>query len=343
VLGGFADIWKGQQDGEQVCIKAFRTQTVPNSERIKRRFYREIVGWKYLSHPNVVPFLGVSEASPHLSIISPWLSNGNIVVFTRRNPRVNRLRLLAQAACGLKYLHARHVVHSGITPGNILITEEGAACLGDFGITGTITDPTVVSRETPTTKPGASRYMAPELLYPRQFGLKNSNPSKESDIYSFSMTAYKVLSGDTPYDGVRLDSVAAINIVSGNRPPRPTNPTADRWLSDPVWDVIRRGWHQEPRFRLSAESLHRGFAEPQLEHEEETPGPTLVTQRREAAIDTGGQVAPLMPGENRPANRAPTSTRPPRKGPKSPGEVPPRPRVKSNRFKALLFKFWFSS
>ena len=34
--GGFADIWKGQRDGKQVCVKAFRTQTTGNLDKIKR-------------------------------------------------------------------------------------------------------------------------------------------------------------------------------------------------------------------------------------------------------------------------------------------------------------------
>jgi len=34
--GGFADIWKGQRDGNQVCVKAFRTQTAANLDKIKR-------------------------------------------------------------------------------------------------------------------------------------------------------------------------------------------------------------------------------------------------------------------------------------------------------------------
>ena len=34
--GGFANIWKGQRDGNQVCVKAFRTQTAGNLEKIKR-------------------------------------------------------------------------------------------------------------------------------------------------------------------------------------------------------------------------------------------------------------------------------------------------------------------
>ena len=45
-----------------------------------------------------------------------------------------------------------------------------------------------------TSKPGATRYLAPELLNPQQFGHTESNPSRESDVYSFAMTAYEVFS-----------------------------------------------------------------------------------------------------------------------------------------------------
>ena len=47
---------------------------------------------------------------------------------------------------------------------------------------------------TTTSKPGVVRYMAPEVLNPSQFGLPNSNPSKESDVYSLAMTAFEVRS-----------------------------------------------------------------------------------------------------------------------------------------------------
>ena len=47
---------------------------------------------------------------------------------------------------------------------------------------------------TTISRPEVTRYMAPELLDPQQFGLSQSNPSKESDVYSFAMTAYEVLS-----------------------------------------------------------------------------------------------------------------------------------------------------
>ena len=51
-----------------------------------------------------------------------------------------------------------------------------------------------------TSKPGLTRYMAPELLNPPQFDLTHSDPSKDSDVYSFAMTAYEVHSSyHTPW------------------------------------------------------------------------------------------------------------------------------------------------
>jgi serine/threonine protein kinase len=55
------------------------------------------------------------------------------------------------------------------------------------------------SGSTTSSKPGVVRYMAPELLDPPQFGLADSSPSKESDVYSLAMTTYEVRSSPTPH------------------------------------------------------------------------------------------------------------------------------------------------
>ena len=66
-----------------------------NSANPNQRFYREIVAWKYVSHPNVLPFLGVSETLFSFCIISPWLRNGNIVEYIQKHREANRLHLVS--------------------------------------------------------------------------------------------------------------------------------------------------------------------------------------------------------------------------------------------------------
>jgi len=53
---------------------------------------REVVGWKWLRHGNILPFVGVT---PELAIVSDLMENGNIMEFVNKHPRYNRLRLVS--------------------------------------------------------------------------------------------------------------------------------------------------------------------------------------------------------------------------------------------------------
>ena len=95
---------------------------------------QEIIIWRRLSHPNVLPVLGVSPELFPLCIITEWMDHGNIVDFSGKHPEVNRLRLvrpvsaipltsgteispkLAEAASGLQYLHSLDIVHRHLKP-----------------------------------------------------------------------------------------------------------------------------------------------------------------------------------------------------------------------------------
>jgi len=53
---------------------------------------REVVGWKWLQHENILPFVGVT---PELAIVSDLMGNGNIMEFINKHPRYNRLHLVS--------------------------------------------------------------------------------------------------------------------------------------------------------------------------------------------------------------------------------------------------------
>ena len=62
-----------------------------------QRLCREVLIWKRLSHPNVLPLLGVSMSKnpQYFRIISEWMPNGNVKEYIRSNPKANRLRLVS--------------------------------------------------------------------------------------------------------------------------------------------------------------------------------------------------------------------------------------------------------
>ena len=85
---------------------------------------------------------------------------------------------------------------------NILIDRDFHPRLTDYGLVAIISDPDTVDPGS-TTSPsvGTVRYMGPELLNPSGFNLKNSNPTKKSDIYAFGMVTYQVSNARfTSYD-----------------------------------------------------------------------------------------------------------------------------------------------
>ena len=64
------------------------------SDNSCQHLFQEILIWRRLTHPNILPVLGVSPKLFPLCIISGWMIDGNIMSFILKHPRVNRLRLV---------------------------------------------------------------------------------------------------------------------------------------------------------------------------------------------------------------------------------------------------------
>ena len=59
-------------------------------------FYKEVIMWKRLQHPNIVPFLGVLARIPPFEIVYGWMDNGTITEYVRKYPDVNRAYLVSE-------------------------------------------------------------------------------------------------------------------------------------------------------------------------------------------------------------------------------------------------------
>jgi hypothetical protein len=58
-------------------------------------FYKEVVVWKRLQHPNIVPFLGVPTKIPPFEIVCEWMENSRITEYVRKNPGADRVNLVS--------------------------------------------------------------------------------------------------------------------------------------------------------------------------------------------------------------------------------------------------------
>ena len=109
--GGFSEVSDGEYLGCTVAIKDLRITKGDFDKLFKvrsfnparsrcstssQRFCREIICWKHLSHPNILPLLGVSVSKTprRFRILSEWMPNGNLMAYTKSNPEANRLQLV---------------------------------------------------------------------------------------------------------------------------------------------------------------------------------------------------------------------------------------------------------
>ena len=94
---------------------------------------------------------------------------------------------------------------------------------------------------------GTVRWMSPERLDPKTFGLKDSRPTKASDCYALGMVVYEVLSGHEPFyqHGVY---VVPVKVFKGERPERPQE-VEGRWFTDEIWEILERCWKSNPSDR----------------------------------------------------------------------------------------------
>ena len=114
--GGFGDVWEGRYNDKWVAIKALRVYKEEDVQKVKKVthpafpipltlvanhrnqvFCKEVLMWRRISHPNIVPFLGVSEAPAPLSMVSEWMPNGNVRDYVGKNPETSRLQLVRES------------------------------------------------------------------------------------------------------------------------------------------------------------------------------------------------------------------------------------------------------
>ncbi|KAJ6622329.1 kinase-like domain-containing protein [Mycena sp. CBHHK59/15] len=122
--GGSGDIWKGLVRGQSVSVKVMRIFQKADVEAALKEFGREALIWRQLSHPNLLPFFGLYYLNARLCLVSPWMVNGNILEFLRKDlvSYADRVSLISDVANGLEYLHDKHVVHGDLKAINILVT-----------------------------------------------------------------------------------------------------------------------------------------------------------------------------------------------------------------------------
>ncbi|KAG8938822.1 Negative regulator of mitotic exit [Tulasnella sp. 424] len=248
-LAGFSDVWKGEMTGtgQPIAIKVLRVVSTgdpddPQSGRLRTRFDRELTIWMECQHPRVLELLGYAYIEGVPCLVSPWCSNGNIMEYLAKNPNADHIRLIAQVAEGLVYLHGREpsVVHSDIKPANVVVSDEGNAKICDFGISKLVQE-NPSGFTTTTSVKGTLRYSSPEMLD------LDGMSTTSSDVWAFGMLILHVRTNKLPYVTVLSDVKVILAIINGEKPLPENYPELP--AADPLWDIMRECWDDDPAKR----------------------------------------------------------------------------------------------
>ncbi|KAH8813632.1 kinase-like domain-containing protein [Flagelloscypha sp. PMI_526] len=271
--GGYSDVFEGwwyenqvadEKDygycARKVCVKRLRIYLRPGKSDIieaekssvLQAFLKEALIWKQLSHPNILPFLGVSTSCfpNQMSLISPFMENGDIMSYITRQSQTriptsaDRIQWLLGIAKGVQYIHAVGLYHGDIKGANILINDQEEPCLADLGISSIAASTSeTLGWETASNGgfKGSLRWLSPEVVMSPDL-LKTT----QRDMYAFGSTMLEILSGRPPWSNVREDTKVILNLSQGKHPDRAEG------IGDDIWSIIESCWAYEPTQRPTA-------------------------------------------------------------------------------------------
>ncbi|KZT50977.1 kinase-like protein, partial [Calocera cornea HHB12733] len=248
---------------------------------------REVSVWARLDNKNVLPFLGVRPQDDweSLWLVSPWMENGDIKTYLSANPNADRLSLASGVTSGVAYLHQNNIAHGDLKANNILVDSEGQPRLADFGLS-LVLDDVLPEQTTSTMFAGSVRWMAPERIQPKRFGLEPSNSrTLPGDVFSLAMTLYEIFTLTLPYHELtQMDVPRAI--VTGDRPPHPGPEAVQRGLHEDMWKFMQLCWSENPEHRPDLAKLSDDSDDQKSDSGETEEGDFRLSEIRSATVQT---------------------------------------------------------
>jgi serine/threonine-protein kinase len=241
------------------------------------RFMAEIRTLAGLDHPNITQLRTAFQVQNQFVMVMEYVEGNPLDKLPGRLTLDQAVDYSLQVLAALSYAHGKGVTHRDIKPANIMITTHGVVKLMDFGIAKSTDD---LNLTRPGTTMGSIYYMSPEQV-------RGGTVDGRSDIYSFGVTLYEMVTGRKPFQAETSYSVLNAQLNEAPAPPVQWNPSLSRELND----IVLRAMAKDPgaRFQTAEEfrSALKALREPKA-----APAAAVVAAVPVPVAAPGVQAAP---------------------------------------------------
>ncbi len=233
-----------------VALK-FLTRIGPVDSEAAERARVEARSLAALSHANIVTIYDIDEVDGLPFLVMEWVAGTALGQDANGKPcdEDEFLGIALPVTEALAAAHSRGIVHRDVKPGNVLLTDEGRVKLVDFGL-AKFCDAHVQLTKTATVV-GTPAYMSPE-----QASRDDVGPA--SDVFSFGVLAYEMLTGKPPFQGYSVPALMYAIVYTPHEPLATLRPD----LSPAVTAMVERCLEKRPEDRYAggaelAQEVHR--------------------------------------------------------------------------------------
>jgi eukaryotic-like serine/threonine-protein kinase len=280
-MGSVYQAWDTELD-VAVAIKVIRPEAIEDAvaaDDIERRFKRELLLARQVTHRNVVRIHDIGEIDGIKYITMPYVHGSDLATILVREGRMPLSRVLSiakQVVAGLVAAHEAGVVHRDLKPANIMIYADDQALIMDFGVARATTGAGALDVTAAGAVVGTLAYMAPEQA-------KGGAVDQRADVYAFGLVMRDMLLGSR--QGGPTTALAELMARMLDAPP-PMR-TLDATIPETLDALVTRCLQPDPvnRYERSADLLRDLDEMAESEQRE-----------RHAQVPTSrGEVAPAEP------------------------------------------------
>jgi len=267
--GGMGEVYRARDMklGREVAIKVLPEDISRDRERLAR-FEREAHLLASLNHPNIATIHGLEEADGRRCLVLELVEGETLAEKLAAGPPAveEALTLAQQVASALEAAHDKGIVHRDLKPANVMVTPEGRVKVLDFGLAKVFAEepgaesdasmsPTLTVAATQAgVILGTAGYMSPEQARGKPVG-------KLSDVWSFGVVFFELLTGERLFEGETVSDVLASVLktdVDLERLPRETPEGARRLLRGTLQRNPRRRLRDIGDARIEIEAILAG-------------------------------------------------------------------------------------